>query len=115
MIWSTWRLTKAILTNKEVIGVDQDPAGIQAKRVRKDKGREIWVKQLSDGSRAVGLLNRSGEDSEITMRWTDIGYPDSLNAKVRDLWAHASVGTHKGSYTAKVPSHGVVVLKVVPE
>ena len=107
--------TKAILTNKEVIAVDQDEAGIQAKRVRKENGLEVWVKQLSDGSRAVGLLNRGSSEAEITVKWTDLGYPEKLKASVRDLWAHASVGVHAGSYGVKVGSHAVVVVKVVPE
>jgi alpha-galactosidase len=107
--------TRAILTNKELIAVDQDPAGIQAKRVKKDRNFEIWVKQMSDGSRAVGLLNLSGAETEISVNWNEIGYPDHLKAAVRDLWAHASVGSHKESYSAKVPSHGVVVVTVMPE
>ena len=107
--------TKEILTNKEVIAVDQDPAGLQAKRVKKDKGMEVWVKQLSDGSRAVGLLNRTGASAGITVQWTELGYPEKVSASVRDLWAHESVGVHKGGYTAQVPSHGVVVIKVAPE
>ena len=77
--------------------------------------REVWVKQMSDGSRAVGLLNRSGSEAEITAQWTDLGYPEQLSASVRDLWAHSNVGPHKGSYAAKVPSHGVVVVRVTPQ
>jgi alpha-galactosidase len=107
--------TRAILTNKELIAVDQDPLGIQAKRVKKAGGLEVWVKQMSDGSRAVGLLNRSGVEAEIAVNWTELGYPEHFKAAVRDLWEHASVGSHKGSYSAKVPSHGVVVLTVMPE
>jgi len=107
--------TRTILTNKEVIAVDRDAAGIQAKRVSKDKGLDIWVKQLSDGSRAVGLLNRTASEAEIGVQWTELGYPEKLSASVRDLWAHQNVGTHKGSYSVKVPSHGIVVIRVVPE
>jgi len=107
--------THAILTNKELIAVDQDPAGIQAKRVKKDNGLEVWVKQLSNGGRAVGLLNRSAMEAEISAQWIDLGYPENLRAEVRDLWEHKSVGSHKGSYSAKVPSHGVVVVTVLPE
>jgi alpha-galactosidase len=107
--------TKEILTNKELIAVDQDTAGIQAKRVHKDKGLEVWVKQMSDGSRAVGLLNRTAGEAEITASWIQLGYPETIKADVRDLWAHTDAGTHKGSYSAKVPSHGVVVIRVVPQ
>jgi alpha-galactosidase len=78
---------KAILTNKEVIAINQDPLGSQGRRVRKDGDKEIWVKQLKDGSRAVILFNRSAAETEISMNWTDLGYPEHLSASVRDLWA----------------------------
>jgi alpha-galactosidase len=107
--------TRAILTNKELIAVDQDPLGSQAKRVKKAAGLEVWVKQMSDGSRAVALLNRTGAEAEIAVNWTELGYPEHFKAAVRDLWEHASGGSHKGGYSAKVPSHGVVVLTVMPE
>lgn len=106
--------TKAILTNKEVIAVDQDPAGMQAKRVRKTGGLEVWVKKMSDGSRAVGLLNRTESEAEITAQWADLGLSEQTQAAVRDLWAHETVGTHQGSYSVKVPSHGTVVIQVMP-
>ena len=70
---------------------------------------------MSDGSRAVALLNRTGAEAEIAVNWTELGYPEHFKAAVRDLWEHASVGSHKGGYSAQVPSHGVVVLTVMPE
>jgi alpha-galactosidase len=106
---------RAILTNKALIAVDQDAAGIQAKRVRKEQGLEVWVKQMSDGGRAVGLLNRSGAEAEISVNWKDLGYPEHLKAAVRDLWANSGASSHQGDYSARVPSHGVVVISVSPE
>ena len=106
--------TRDILTNKEMIAVDQDPLGIQGHRVRKDGEQEIWSKQLSDGSRAVALLNRGAGEQEMTANWTDIGYPESLSAQVRDIWNHKDLGKKSGSFSATVPSHGVVVIKVKP-
>jgi alpha-galactosidase len=103
-----------ILTNKEVIAVNQDPAGLQGRRVRKDGDQEIWVKQLADGGRAVALLNRGTSEAEVKANWTDLGYPQHLTAAVRDLWKHADAGKATGSYSAKVPSHGVVLLTVKP-
>jgi alpha-galactosidase len=105
---------RAILTNKEVIAVDQDPLGYQGRRVKRDGGREIWSKQMADGSRAVALLNRGDSETEIHVAWTDIGYPDSISAAVRDLWAHQDLGSHQGGFSAKVPSHGVVMVTVRP-
>jgi alpha-galactosidase len=105
---------RAILTDKELIAIDQDPLGAQARRVKRDGDIEVWSKQLSDGGRAVALLNRGASQRQITASWVDIGYPATLNASVRDLWAAKDAGTTKGSYTAGVPSHGVVVLRVMP-
>ncbi|MGA7415771.1 MAG: alpha-galactosidase [Bryobacteraceae bacterium] len=106
--------THDILTNKEVIAIDQDPLGVQGSRVRKDGDFEVWSKQLADGSRAVVLLNRSGGAKEMTVNWTEIGYPASLKANVHDLWSHKDVGSFTGSYSAKVPSHGVALVTVKP-
>ena len=77
-----------ILTNKEVIAIDQDPLGREGHRVKRADGLEVWAKQLADGGRAVALLNRTGAEANITVSWTDIGYPVHVPAKVRDLWAH---------------------------
>lgn len=103
-----------ILTNKEVIAVDQDPLGIQGKRVWKDGDREVWARPLQDGSRAVILLNRGSSEQEIGVAWRDIGYPEHLEAAVRDLWQHKEAGKHVGRFTATVPPHGVVMVTVRP-
>src|SRR5437899_3306383 len=65
-----------ILKNKEVIAVDQDPLGMQGRRVRREGELEVWSRQLADGSRAVVLLNRGTTESKISVTWSDIGYPD---------------------------------------
>jgi len=106
--------TKEILLNKEVIAIDQDALGQQGRRVKKDGDLEIWSKQLADGGRAVALLNRGKAAAQISVKWTDIGYPNTLSASVRDLWAKKDVGQKSGGYSAEVPSHGVVMIKVMP-
>ena len=103
-----------ILTNKEVIAVDQDPLGREGRRVAKDGDLEIWAKQMKDGSRAVILLNRGSSQHEITVNWEEIGYPDHLSASVRDLWAHKDLGTMTGKFSAPVESHGVVMVTIRP-
>ncbi|HLY18550.1 MAG TPA: alpha-galactosidase [Bryobacteraceae bacterium] len=103
-----------ILTNKEVIAIDQDQAGIQGHRVKQAGGLEVWARELADGGRAVALLNRNGAESNITASWTDIGYPAHLSAKVRDLWEHKALGEKTGSFSASVPSHGVVMVTIKP-
>ena len=105
---------KAILTNKEVIAINQDALGSQGRRVRKDGDKEIWVKQLKDGSRAVILFNRGTAETEISLNWADLGYPEHLSASVRDLWAAKDMGKMTGKYSAKVSSHETVVLRVAP-
>jgi alpha-galactosidase len=107
--------TRDILTNKEVIAVDQDPLGRQGRRVKRRGDTEIWSKEMTDGSRAVALLNRGSAETRITLEWTDIGYPAHLGAAVRDLWGHKNLDHAKGSFSASVPSHGVAMLLVRPE
>ncbi len=103
-----------ILTNKEVIAVDQDQQGLQGRRVWRERDLEVWAKQLADGSRAVALLNRGTDEREITIKWTDIGYPENLPASVRDLWARKNLGKRTGRFSAKVVSHGVVLVRIKP-
>jgi alpha-galactosidase len=103
-----------ILTNKEVIAVDQDPLGSEGKRVKKNGDLEVWSKQMKDGSRAVILFNRASGDHEITVNWEDLGYPDHLEAAVRDLWQRKDLGRFTGKFSASVVSHGVVMVTVRP-
>jgi alpha-galactosidase len=103
-----------ILTNKDVIAIDQDPLGIEGRRIRKDGDLEVWSRPLAGGSRAVILFNRSKSDRPIAVSWSEIGYPDRLSASVRDLWQHKSLGSFTGKFSANVPSHGVVMITVQP-
>jgi alpha-galactosidase len=105
---------KEILTNNEVLAVNQDQLGMQGHRVRKNGDSEVWSKQLKDGSRAVILLNRGAADADISVSWEDLGYPAHLSAAIRDLWAKKDLGKSTGAFSAKVPSHGVVMLRVTP-
>jgi alpha-galactosidase len=103
-----------ILTNKEVIAVDQDALGREGERVAKNGDLEVWAKQLKDGGRAVVLLNRGGSEQDISFTWEDIGYPNSVSAAVRDLWMHKDLGKLTGKFSAKVVPHGVVMVTVKP-
>jgi alpha-galactosidase len=106
--------TKQILLNREVIAVDQDSLGREGHKVRDDGDAEVWERPLADGGRAVILLNRGAAEAPIAVAWHEIGYPDDLPAHVRDLWAHRDLGAKKGGYSATVPSHGVVMVRVTP-
>lgn len=103
-----------ILVNKEAIAIDQDPMGIQGRRVQKNGDLEVWSKQLADGGRAVALLNRGASEQTITAAWSALGYPETLKASVRDLWAHKDMPSATGRFSASVPSHGVVLVRVKP-
>lgn len=103
-----------ILTNKEVIAVDQDAMGREGERVSKNGDLEVWSKQLQDGGRAVILLNRGSAEKEISARWEDIGYPSHISASVRDLWQHKDLGKFTEKFSAGVPSHAVVMVTVKP-
>ncbi|HEX8872671.1 MAG TPA: alpha-galactosidase [Candidatus Acidoferrum sp.] len=105
---------KEILTNAEVIAVNQDKLGQQGRRVKKDGDLEVWAKRLADGSRAVILFNRGSAESQVSVAWEEVGYPGRLSAKVRDLWAHKDLGSFTGNFSARVASHSVVMVKVLP-
>jgi alpha-galactosidase len=101
--------TKSILINKEVIAVDQDRLGIQGIRIGPP---QIWMKPLSDGSKAVALFNFVVDDEAepLTLRFEDVGFSGPV--RVRDLWAHKELGVLRDSYTVTVPQGGVVMLRV---
>lgn len=100
----------AILENKDVIAIDQDTAGHQATRLKKDGDSEVWTKHLANGDTAIALFNRGEASAKIGVEWSEIG----LNKKphLRDLWSHRSVKAEKNGYSATVASHGVVLVRV---
>jgi len=102
--------TLAILTNPEVVAVDQDSRGVQGHRVWEGGPYEVWAKPLADGSTAVGLFNRGEDAEEIKLDFSAVGGPQS--ASVRDLWGRKDLGTFTANFSAKVPKHGVVLIKV---
>ncbi|HEV8551690.1 MAG TPA: hypothetical protein VGQ57_21730, partial [Polyangiaceae bacterium] len=107
--------TKATLTNKEVIAVDQDPLGNQGRVVAgSGTNQEVWSKEMSGTNvRAVALFNRGGSSAAITVKWSQIGIPAG-SATVRDLWKGTDLGSFTDQYTADtVQSHDVVMLKIV--
>lgn len=102
--------TKSILMNKDVIAVDQDSLGKQGDRVSAIGPFEVWMKPLANGDRAVALFNRQGYPYPIKTVFKNLGMPDSVRA--HNLWTHQDLGTLHGSYTAVVPEHGVVMLRL---
>lgn len=104
--------TTAILSNPEVLAVDQDPLGRQARRMTADGSTtEIWVKQLADGSLAVGFFNRMESTAKVDYRWHYLGF--STTPQVRDLWLRQDL-PRQPNFSAEIPRHGCVLLKVSP-
>ncbi len=102
--------TKSILLNKEVIAVDQDALGKQASPV-KNGNLETWVKPLKDGGVAVGVVNLDNAPANATVKAGDLGLKGAPHS-ARDLWAHKDVKFANGVYSASVPAHGVLMLRV---
>lgn len=101
--------TRAILTNRDVIAVDQDPLGRQGYRLQQQGQQEIWVRPLHDSAVAVGLFNRATVPASMTITWKELGKGNE--PVVRDLWLHRPLQA-PGSFTATVPAHGVILLRV---
>jgi alpha-galactosidase len=98
-----------ILTNREVIAVDQDKAGKQGRQVWKVGDQEIWVRQLSGGAQAVAFFNRAKEAAKISIRWADLGLKGT--PRLRDLWLHQDLPWPGPEYSVTIPEHGVVMLR----
>jgi alpha-galactosidase len=102
--------TIALLTNREVLAIDQDRLGKQADRVRAEGTQEIWPRPLADGSKAVGIFNRFDWPQTIEVNFREFGYKGSV--KARDIWAAKDLGALPNTYKTRVPPHGVVLLRV---
>ncbi|MDI3417586.1 glycoside hydrolase family 27 protein [Streptomyces luteolus] len=103
---------RAILTNREVIAIDQDPLGIQGKPVRSKGGREVWVKPLSNGDRAVLLFNRTKSPKTISASLREAGMDDGTY-RARNLWTREETSV-SSTISADVPAHGVALFRVGP-
>jgi alpha-galactosidase len=104
--------TLNLLTNDEVLEVDQDPLGKQARRVAKEENLEVWAKEMQDGTLAVGLFNRGELESRVTARWSEMGI--SGKQIVRDLWRQKDLGEFDNQFTTVVPRHGVALVRLRP-
>ncbi len=105
--------TLNLLTNDEVLEVNQDPLGKQAVCIDKKGTSEVWMKEMEDGSKAVGLFNRDFpflKSRDVTVRWSDLGIEGEH--RVRDLWRQKNLGAFHDSFTAEVRPHGVVLIRV---
>jgi alpha-galactosidase len=104
--------TLNLLSNDEVLDVDQDPLGNQATRIVKNGETEVWAKKMADGSMAVGLFNRGEMPAEVTATWQDLGLTG--RHRVRNLWRQKNAGEFDASFSATVPRHGVCLVRIFP-
>lgn len=104
------RWTLDLITNPEVLEVNQDSLGQQARRVARDGDAEVWARPLEDGCLAVGLFNRGRKPQTVRAAWSVLG----LNGPqtVRDLWRREDLGTFEGGWSGEVAGHSAVMLKV---
>jgi alpha-galactosidase len=102
--------TLAILTNREVIAVDQDKDGRQGTRAWKSGDQEVWTRPLAGGATAVAFFNRAAQEAKVTVKWADIGV--TQKSRLRDLWLHQDVEWPGPEYTVTLPAHGVRMLRV---
>jgi alpha-galactosidase len=117
--------TLNLITNDEVIAVNQDVLGKQAVPVVRADGVEIWVKELEDGGKAAGIfyLGNQAHDPVEMFNWDNENYSRKVTVDlaalgftgkctVRDLWRQKELGTFSGSFNTEVPFHGVVLVKI---
>jgi hypothetical protein len=103
--------TTALLTNPEVLAVDQDPLGTQARRISipSQQGGELWIKKLANGSLAVGFFNRTEVATKVDYAWRDLGFPSA--PEVRDLWLRKDLD-RQDDFTTELPPHGCNLLRI---
>ncbi|HYO23365.1 MAG TPA: glycoside hydrolase family 27 protein [Lacipirellulaceae bacterium] len=105
---------KQLLTNAEVIAIDQDPAGKQGRRVIKTPEREVWVKPLAGGEFAVCALNASAEPRDIEVRWSEIPELATAGYTMRDLWSKQDLGAAGEAWRGRLDAHDIVLLRLKP-
>jgi alpha-galactosidase len=104
--------TLNVLCNPEVIEVDQDPLGQCARVIPVSAETFVMVKDLADGTQAVGLGNQSEFPTKVTARWNELGLKGTK--VVRDLWRHKDLGEFNGQFETNVPRRGVVLIRLRP-
>ncbi|OGU54599.1 MAG: hypothetical protein A2V66_02385 [Ignavibacteria bacterium RBG_13_36_8] len=102
--------TLNLLTNDEVLAINQDPLGKQATPVIKEENIQVWVKDLDDGNKAVGIFNLGDNTEKFTLNLNEIGLAGKI--KIRDLWRQENLGEYDSFFESAIPSHGVVLIKL---
>jgi alpha-galactosidase len=116
--------TRRILTNREVIAIDQDELGIQGFRWRAEGELEIWARPLAGGAWAVCLLNRGAVARKVVVEWSDEPIADDLSGRrasfetmeylVRNVWGGGDLGSTRAALAAEVAGHDVLMVRLTP-
>jgi alpha-galactosidase len=106
--------TLNLLTNDEVLEVNQDPLGKQAEQIIKNEDYQVWAKKMEDGSLTVGLFNMdSYKHKAIAIEWSKLGLKGKQ--RIRDLWRQKDLGIFQERFESNVSPHGVTLVRVIPE
>jgi alpha-galactosidase len=105
--------TQNLLTNDEVLAINQDPLGKMAKQLYATGTTQVLAKDLEDGSKAAGLFNTGEEPNAVKVTWQQLGVTG--NQVVRDLWRQKNIGTYSDGFEAMVRPHGVILVRIQPE
>jgi len=103
--------TLSLLTNDEVLAINQDAAAKPAKKVLDNNKIQVWTKELEDGSIAIGIFNLDDTAQKRSVDFSSIKIPASV--KLRDVWRQKDLGNFSGSYAAAIPGHGCILIKAV--
>jgi alpha-galactosidase len=117
------QVTKELLTNKELIAVNQDARGIQAYKYSAKDSLEVWIKPLKNNELAVCFLNRSSNAKKINFSWKKHTFNDDFSKthvdfsasdyKVRNLWTEKEIGKTNKDFDQEIPGHDVIMLKLI--
>jgi alpha-galactosidase len=102
--------TLNLLTNDEVLDINQDPLGIQAHEIQGNESEKVYLKKLEDGDIALAFFNLSESDKSMEINWSELGL--NGNYKARDLWRQKDLKTNGKTWKGNVPLHGVVMLRL---
>lgn len=107
--------TRDILTNSEVIAIDQDPAALPVRQIAGQGASEVYFRKLSGNAFALGLFNTGNQPAAVRVAWSSVGLASAVKekrVKARDVWKHTPVQLNDDGYSPMVPAHGVVLLRL---
>jgi alpha-galactosidase len=105
--------TLSLITNPDMLAINQDPLGKPGRRVSKKDRTEVWVRDLKDGGKAVGLFNRGETDVAVTLNAIEASLVGNLPYQIKDIWTGKAMGTLGAELAMPVPKHGAILLKLI--